>query len=158
MPSKSSIGNILFRLTLPGGLLLALAALILRLGLFGDPSSKASLFPIALVAMGLVLSGFFRRSRLFFALLVVALAQGALTGLSPHLSARAAHVLVNAVALLVPLDLLALAFLRERGIVSGRHDRQIAHHAIANHEFRHICSCFDQTEYNERANMRKVGS
>lgn len=118
MPSKSTIAKIVVRLTLPGGVLLLLAATVLRLGLLRDPSPNARLFPIAVVAMGLILSAAFRRSRLFFALLVLVTVQAALTWLSPHLSARAGHIIVNAIVLLVPLNLLALAFLRERGIIS----------------------------------------
>jgi diguanylate cyclase (GGDEF)-like protein len=125
VPSKSTIAKVIVRLTLPGGVLLMLAAWVLRMGLLGDPSPKARLFPIAVVVVGLFLSAAFRRSRLFFALLVLATAQAALTWLSPHLSERAGHVLANGVALLVPLNLLALAFVRERGIISPAGRRRL---------------------------------
>jgi diguanylate cyclase (GGDEF)-like protein len=130
VPSKSTIGKAIFQLTLPGGLLLALAAMVLRLGLLGESSSKARLFPIGVVVVGLILSAFFRRGRLFFALLALATTQAALTWLSPYLSQRVSQVLFNAIVLLVPLNLVALAFMRERGIISPAGRRRLAMVAV----------------------------
>jgi diguanylate cyclase (GGDEF)-like protein len=126
VPSISTIAKAIFGLTLPGSLLLVLAAALLRLGVLGDPSPKARLFPIAVVVAGLILSAVFRRSRLFFALLVLATVQAAFMWLSPHVSARAGQVLINAVTLLIPLNLLVLAFVRERGIISPAGRRRLA--------------------------------
>ncbi len=105
---------------------MALAAVLLHLDLLPDPASKARFLPLAVVAIGLLLSGVFRRSRLFFAMLVVAAVQAALAALAPELSVHAGHVLFNAGALLVPLNLLALAFLGERGIISPAGRRRLA--------------------------------
>ncbi|HEY6307640.1 MAG TPA: GGDEF domain-containing protein [Candidatus Angelobacter sp.] len=126
MPSRSNIAMILFRLTLPGGLLLAIAVVFLRLGILVEPSGKARLLPLIVVTFGLILSGVFRRSRLFFAQLVLVAAQAALTCLVPHLAIPAGQVLVNAVAVLLPLNLVALAFVRERGIISPAGRRRLA--------------------------------
>ncbi len=105
---------------------MALAAALLRVDVLPDPESKARFLPLAVVATGLVLTAVFRRSRLFFAMLMVAVAQGALTGIAPQAGAGAAQVLFNAIALLLPLNLLALAFLRERGIISPAGRRRLA--------------------------------
>ncbi|HET9281682.1 MAG TPA: GGDEF domain-containing protein [Candidatus Angelobacter sp.] len=83
-------------------------------------------FPIVIFGSGLALSAFFRRSRLFFALLVLTLAQMTFTWVIPHLSPVTARITANAVALLLPLNLLILAFLKERGIVSPTGRKRLA--------------------------------
>ena len=82
--STTTIVKVLYRLTFPGSLLLALAVVLLHLGLLPEPTSRARLLHLAVVAIGLVLSAAFHRSRLFFAMLVLAAAQAALTWLSPQ--------------------------------------------------------------------------
>jgi len=126
VPTTAKIVKVLYRLTLPGGLLIAIAAAFLRLGLLPEPSSHARLLPLAVVAIGLILSAAFHRSRLFFAMLVVAAAQAALTWLSPNLSLPAGHALVTTTAVLLPLNLVAVAVLRERGIISAAGRRRLA--------------------------------
>lgn len=107
--------------------MLALSVALLRVGVLADlASSKARFLPLAVFVTGLVLSAAFRRSRLFFAMLALTLAQASLAWLTPHLSAAAGRVLGNGVALLLPLNLLALAFLHERGIISPAGRRRLA--------------------------------
>jgi diguanylate cyclase (GGDEF)-like protein len=116
---NTKIFKILYRLTLPGGLLLVFAAVVIRLGLLVDANSPLVRFvPLMIYATGLGLSAYFRRSRLFFATLLLAASGGTLAWVAPFVSARAAHVMVNAVAILLPANLLVLAFIKERGIVS----------------------------------------
>jgi len=116
---SARIFKILYRLTLPGSLLLVFAALMIRVGILAEPSSPiVHFFPLVLFAAGLALSAFFRRSRLFFAMVAIALAHIAFAWIVPHLSKTTAHVISNAIALLLPLNLVALAYLRERGIIS----------------------------------------
>jgi diguanylate cyclase (GGDEF)-like protein len=119
--------KIAYRLTLPGGLLIIMAALLIKIGVLTDPESRLARFaPLAIFLAGLVLSAVFRRGRIFFALLALALAQSAFQGVAPHLSVRGASALGNIVAILLPLNLLALAFLRERGIISPPGRRRLA--------------------------------
>jgi diguanylate cyclase (GGDEF)-like protein len=121
------IFTILYRLTLPGSLLLFFSALLIRVGVLADPQTPlVKFFPIAVFGIGLVVSAFFRRSRLFFALLVLALAQSAFAWVMPRLSAESARIVANAIAILLPLNLLVLAFLRERGIISPAGRRRLA--------------------------------
>ena len=121
------IFKILYRLTLPGSLLLVFSALLIRVGVLADPQAPiVRFYPIAVFGVGLALSAFFRRSRLFFALLALTLAQGAFTWILPRLSPSSAQITGNAIALLLPLNLLVLAFLRERGIVSPAGRRRLA--------------------------------
>jgi diguanylate cyclase (GGDEF)-like protein len=97
--------------------LLVTAAVILRVGILPESAAKVRFLPVAIAITGLVLSAAFRRSRLFFAMLVLGLAQAGLAW-SPLLSDRTVHVLTATIALLVPLNLVVLAFVRERGIIS----------------------------------------
>ena len=90
-----------------------------KLTTLADPHSQLVKFlPIVVFGVGLALSAFFRRSRLFFALLALTLAQSAFAWVMPHLSAGSATITANSIAILLPLNLLVLAFLRERGIIS----------------------------------------
>ena len=125
--ANQKIFKILYRLTLPGSLLLVFSALLIRVGVLSDPQTPiVKFFPVVVFGVGLALSAFFRRSRLFFALLALGLAQSAFAWIMPHLSASSALTTANAIAILLPLNLLVLAFLRERGIVSPAGRRRLA--------------------------------
>ncbi|HZD94836.1 MAG TPA: diguanylate cyclase [Candidatus Sulfotelmatobacter sp.] len=124
---NTKIFKILYRLTLPGSLLLVFSALLIRVGVLADPKSPlVEFFPVAVFGIGLAVSAFFRRSRLFFALLALALAQTAFAWIIPHLSVPSAEIAGNAIALLLPINLLALAFVKERGIISPAGRRRLA--------------------------------
>ena len=123
MSVKSKVFKILYRLTLPGGLLLVISLMLIKVGVLADPNSQlVRFFPLAVFATGLALSAYFRRSRIFFATLVLTLADLALSAIAPHVSATVAATLTNGMALLLPVNLVAMAFFKERGIVtySGR--------------------------------------
>ena len=131
MSLNSNIFKILYRLTLPGGLLVVISVTLVKIGLLADPDSQLVRYlPLAVFAIGLGLSGFFRRSRLFFAILALALAHLMVTWVAPTFSEAAARVLVNASAVLLPINLLVLAFVRERGIVSPAGRKRLAGGAI----------------------------
>lgn len=99
---------------LPGGLVLLAAALLLDTGAFQASLQAFLPFYFAVVfGGGILLAWRFDRSRVALALLILALADRALS----HVGGRAVF---GAVALLVPLDLAALAWLAERGLFSRR--------------------------------------
>src|SRR5262245_23866145 len=84
---NARIFKILYRLTLPGSLLLVISALLIRVGVLADPKSPmVQFFPVVILSTGLALSAFFRRSRLFFALLMLTLAQTTFYWVLPRLS------------------------------------------------------------------------
>ena len=119
MSASAKIFKILYRLTLPGGLLLLIAVAMIRVGVLAGSSAPLVRFvPLVVFTAGLALSAVFRRSRLFFALLAVAIAQSALQWIVPRLPAETGQHAISAIALLLPLNLLALAFMKERGIIS----------------------------------------
>jgi diguanylate cyclase (GGDEF)-like protein len=110
---------ILYRLCLPGGLLVAVCFALIRLGVLSNRENSAlAFFPAAVFVAGFVLSAVFRRSRIFFALLALALAQAALAWTVPNLPARSSRALAEVISILLPLNLLVIAFLKERGIIS----------------------------------------
>jgi hypothetical protein len=87
------IFTILYRLTLPGSLLLVFSALLIRVGVLADPQTPLVKFlPVTVFGIGLALSAFFRRSRLFFALLLLALAQSAFAWIMPRLSVDSTRI------------------------------------------------------------------
>jgi diguanylate cyclase (GGDEF)-like protein len=125
--ANAKIFKIIYRLTLPGSLLLVTAALLIKVGVLADPAApQVKFFLVIVFGIGLGLSAFFRRSRLFFALLTLAMAQGVFAWIMPHLSGPRAQIVGNAVAIFVPLNLLALAFLKERGIISPAGRKRLA--------------------------------
>jgi diguanylate cyclase (GGDEF)-like protein len=128
---NQKIFKILYRLLLPGSLLLIFSALLIRVGVLADSQSPiVRFFPVVVFSVGLALSAFFRRSRLFFALLDLALAQTAFAWILPLLLPTSARIVANAIAILLPLNLLVLAFLRERGIISPAGRRRLAFVAL----------------------------
>jgi diguanylate cyclase (GGDEF)-like protein len=98
---------------LPGGVLLVAATIVLSLAAFRD--RLPALLPVyfyVVFGVGILLAWRFDRSRLVLALLILALADRALLYGTPSVS--------RAVALLLPLDLAALSWLSERGLLTPR--------------------------------------
>lgn len=120
--------RMLYRLTVPGGILLLGAALAVHAKAL-DAASAALWFyyPYAIFGTALVLSAIFNRSRLFFAVLMLALSDRALMSLAPALSSmQSRQALFDVITLLLPLNLIVLSFVRDRGIVSPNGRRRIA--------------------------------
>ncbi len=109
-------------LVVPGGLLVLAAVVLLRPGVL--PASALPflhVYPYAVFGLGLLLGCYFNRSRIVFALLVLALADRALLHFAgdsagPDLVPRVAF---HAVAFLLPLNLAAYGLLAERGILTA---------------------------------------
>lgn len=142
---NSKIVKILYRLTMPGSLLLGIVLVLLRLGVVSDSEPRVlSLLPVGIFLCGLMLCMGFRRSRLFFALLALTLSYAALVFLVPSVSERIAHVIGSAIAVLLPLNLLVLAFLKERGIISPAGRRRLA--LVAGQILVVIALCLPQLE------------
>lgn len=130
MPAK--VLRSIYRLIVPGGLVLLVSALAME---SRTPEGMAASFwhyyPYIIFGVGLLLSALFNCSRLFFALLVVALSDRALFWLVPRLSSAGIHqVIFDAIALLLPLNLLAFSFMQDRGIISPRGRRRVAFIAV----------------------------
>ena len=117
-----------YRLVVPGGLILLVSALAMQSAKTeGMAPSFWHYYPYVIFGIGLLLSALFNCSRLFFALLIVGVCDQALLWLVPRLSTTGIHkIIFDAIALLLPLNLLALYFMRDRGIISPRGRRRVA--------------------------------
>lgn len=115
---------------MPGSLLLITTIALLRMGVVTDSDGQVlALLPGGIFAGGLILSMAFRRSRLFFALLALALSHATLLFV-PRVSEPTGHVISAAIPVLLPLNLMVLAFLKERGIISPAGRRRLAFVAL----------------------------
>lgn len=113
----------LFTLVVPGGLVFFATVILLQFSsLKQSVSSLVHIYPSLVAAAGIFLGWRFNRSRLVFAILILALADRALLIFSSGSSGSAGMGLAvyNAIAFLLPLNLVALSFAQERGIVNVR--------------------------------------
>ena len=124
----SKLLRILYRLLFPGGFILLASAIALNALEFGKLNDSFwRNYPYVIFGAGLVLSALFKCSRLFFAILIVGLCDRALALVAPALSSAGIHrTIFDAIALLLPLNLIALSFMHDRGIVSPRGRRRVA--------------------------------
>lgn len=104
---------------MPGAIILLLAWSLLRLGIIPSTSNpRIHFYPLIVFSIALVLSALFHRSRLFLATVVIVSSQAALVWLAPRVSSETQSALFNAISFLAPLNLLALVWLQDRGIIS----------------------------------------
>jgi len=120
--------RILSRLLFPGGFILLASAVAFNTRAFGNLNAASwREYPYIIFGAGLVLSALFKCSRLFFAILIVGVCDRALVWITPALSSACIQRTVfDAVALLLPLNLVALSFMHDRGIVSPPGRRRVA--------------------------------
>lgn len=107
----------------PGGVLLLAATALLHLPALQESlAALLPVYPYALFGGAILLAWRFDRSRLVLALLVLGLADRGLLHFAAG-EARTAgtdRIVFNTVALLLPLDLAALSWLSERGLLTAR--------------------------------------
>ncbi len=110
-------GNIWKAWLVPGGLLLALSAALVNSSLLGRVAPSLGFYYFAVFAAGLILAWRFNSSRVLFSLLVLLLAHRAVEFFSfSQTRTGPGKTVVILVALLSPLNYVALAYLRERGL------------------------------------------
>ncbi len=118
----------LFSFFMPGGFLCMAVAVLMHTSLPGPWLPTITLFyPLVVAAAGLLLGWRFNRSRLIFALLVLAMADRALNwlvqgALEPNTPGR---LIFNLTAVLLPLNLLFFSLIQERGIINGNGLRRL---------------------------------
>src|ERR1700732_2776475 len=104
----------------PGGLLLALAAALVHSSLFVQVAPSLSFYYVAVFAAGLLLAWRFNSSRLLFSLLALLLAHRAVAFFSNGPTGNAltgpGRAAVARAPLLIPLNFIAFAQMRERGL------------------------------------------
>jgi len=107
----------------PGGLLLALAATLVNSSLFVPVAPSLAFYYVAVFAAGLLLAWRFNSSRVLFSLLVLLLAHRAVDFFfAGQIQAGQAHTgpgrtAVALAALLIPLNFIVFASMRERGLI-----------------------------------------
>jgi diguanylate cyclase (GGDEF)-like protein len=103
---------------IPGGLLLALVTLLVNSSLFAQVAPSLAFYYFAVFAAGLLLAWRFNSSRVLFSLLVLLLAHRAVDFFSSgQIRTGPGRMAAVLAALLVPLNFVALAVMRERGLV-----------------------------------------
>jgi GGDEF domain-containing protein len=102
----------------PGALLLALTLAMVSSSLFTWVAPSVGFYYVAVFAAGLLLSWRFNSSRILFSLLVLLLAHRAVEFFSAgQIATEPGHMAVVLIALLVPLNFIAFASMRERGLI-----------------------------------------
>ncbi len=103
---------------MPGGLLLALAAALVSSSLFVQVAPSLAFYYVAVFAAGLLLAWRFNSSRVLFSLLVLLLAHRAVDFFSHgQIHTGPGRTAVALAALLIPLNFIVFASMRERGLV-----------------------------------------
>lgn len=112
------MGNTLFLLIVPGSLVLGATVLFVHwMASPGVLSTLAHIYPYAVYGAGILLGWQFRRSRLVFAILLLAVVDwGLLHFAADPASAASARIVFNAAGVLLPLNFVILAFMSEQGI------------------------------------------
>ena len=102
----------------PGGLLLALAAALVSSSLFVQVAPSLAFYYVAVFAAGLLLAWRFNSSRVLFSLLVLLLAHRAVAFFSEgQIHTGPGRTAVALAALMIPLNFIVFAWMRERGLV-----------------------------------------
>ena len=102
----------------PGGVLLSLAVALVNGPLFAQVASSLSFYYAAAFAAGLLLAWRFNSSRILFSLLTLLLAHRAVDFFSAgHAYSEPGHMAVILAALLIALNFIVFAAMRERGFV-----------------------------------------
>jgi diguanylate cyclase (GGDEF)-like protein len=102
----------------PGGLLLALAATLVSSSLFVQVVPSLAFFYVGVFAAGLLLAWRFNSSRVLFSLLVLLLAHRAVDFFSAgQVHTGPGRTAVALAALLIPLNFIVFASMRERGLI-----------------------------------------
>jgi diguanylate cyclase (GGDEF)-like protein len=119
---NSVVVRTLFSLFLPGGLVVFSTAVLLGLGI-SDKSLSAlvHIYPYLVAVAGMLLGWRFNRSRLIFAIFLLALADRGLLLFSPDAGAASAGVgrtVYNTIGFLLPLNLVFISRMKERGILT----------------------------------------
>jgi len=118
--ATSSILRSVFSFFMPGGLIILVAFLLTRAPIVEAVSWLPRFYPWIVLCVGLFLGWRLNRSQLVFVVLVLAVADRSLLifaggDIGPGTAGEAVY---NAVAFLLPLNLIVFSFMKERGILS----------------------------------------
>ena len=104
-------------LLIPGAIVFAATAVLLRSGLVPIAPSAINFYYYAVFGGGILLASRFHSSRVFFALLALFLGQRAIEFFAaPTTSSGPGHIAVEVIAFLWPINFVLFSFVRERGL------------------------------------------
>ncbi len=104
-------------LLIPGALIFAATALVLRSGLVPIAPAAINFYYYAVFGGGILLASRFHSSRVFFTLLVLFLGQRAIEFFAaPSVTSGPGRIAVEAIAFLWPVNFVLFSFVRERGL------------------------------------------
>jgi diguanylate cyclase (GGDEF)-like protein len=119
---NSVVVRTLFSLFVPGGFVVFTTAILIYLGVLDKSlSALVHIYPYLVAVAGMLLGWRFNRSRLIFAILVLALADRGLLLFSPGAgtaSEAVGRTVYNAIGFLLPLNLVFVSRVKERGILT----------------------------------------
>ena len=119
---NSVVVRTLFSLFLPGGLVVFSTAMLLCLGISEKSlAALVQIYPYLVAVAGIFLGWRFNRSRLIFAIFLLALADRGLLLFSPSAGASSAifgRTVYNTIGFLLPLNLVLVSRMKERGILT----------------------------------------
>ncbi len=120
---NSVVVRTLFSLFVPGGLVVFTTAIIVYLGVLDKSlSALVHIYPYLVAVAGILLGWRFNRSRLIFAIFALALAEKGLLLFSSGAgvaSTAVGQTVYNAIGFLLPLNLVFLSRVKERGILTS---------------------------------------
>ncbi len=114
---------------LPGGIVLLAALVFLRPGVLPDAVLPyVNAYPYTILGVGVFLGWYFNRSRVVFALFLLAVAEAALLrfGAGESTGEGVSRTVFDALSVLLPLNLAGYAMLNERGLFTARGLRRLA--------------------------------
>ncbi len=115
MPLQVWSRTTLKSLAVPGGILLAGVTVLVCFGWLTLALPALSFLYYCALIGGMLLAWRFHSSRIFFALVVLFLAEQAISSGAVHVASRSGWTAFEAVALLVPLNFVLIALMHERG-------------------------------------------
>jgi diguanylate cyclase (GGDEF)-like protein len=113
----------IFKFLVPGSLVFIGTFLFVHLDMFSSlQSALVTIYPYAIFIVGLLMGWRFSRSRLIFIILVLILADRLLLGLniSQSENPQTAQMVLNILAFFIPINIMIIALIRERGILTMR--------------------------------------
>jgi diguanylate cyclase (GGDEF)-like protein len=119
LKSGTAIARILFSFFIPGGLVLLVAFLLTRGQIVEAVPGLARVYPWIILIAGILFGWRFNRSQLIFVVIVMAVVDRALLHffLTEAGSDGVAQAIYNAIAFLLPLNIVVFSLMKERGIM-----------------------------------------
>jgi diguanylate cyclase (GGDEF)-like protein len=117
---SSAVARAIFSFLIPGALIILIAFLVTRKPIVEAVPGLARVFPWVILVAGILFSWRFKRSQLIFVILALAVVDRSLLQFVAHETELTGmgETVYNAIAFLLPLNLILFSMMKERGILS----------------------------------------